>query len=48
MVRVRLKIVLDSLAFLFTIFLVGYGFRKGYDLVELIVYQIYFSVTIIS
>lgn len=48
MVRVKLKIVLDSLAFLFTIFLILYGFFKGYDLVEFFVYYMYFSVNIIS
>src|SRR3990167_1526954 len=38
----KLKDVLDIIAFIFTIFLVTYGFAKGYDLVELSIYNIYF------
>jgi len=43
----KLKDVLDIIAFIFTIFLVTYGFAKGYDLVELSIYNIYFIVIII-
>lgn len=46
--RIIAKNILDTLAFLFTIFLIGYGFIKGYDFIELTVYDMYFSVTIIS
>jgi hypothetical protein len=42
----KLKIVLDIIAFIFTIFLVVYGFSKGYDLIELSIYNIYFVVII--
>lgn len=44
----KLKDVLDIIAFIFTIFLVVYGFAKGYDLIELSVYNIYFIVIIIT
>ena len=42
------KYVLDIIAFVFTIFLVVYGFAKGYNLIELSVYNIYFIVIIVT
>ncbi|MBL7147575.1 MAG: hypothetical protein ISS82_02005 [Nanoarchaeota archaeon] len=43
-----IKDMLNGLAFFFTLFLVLYGLRKGYNLVELFVYNIYFMVIIIT
>lgn len=42
------KDILNGIAFILTIILVLYGFQKGYDVVELIVYNLYFIVVIIS
>ncbi len=39
---------LNGLAFFFTLFLILYGLRKGYNFVELFVYDIYFIVIIIT
>ncbi len=44
----ELKDILNALAFFFTIFLITYGFAKGYDLIELSIYNIYFTTMIIS
>jgi len=44
----RLKDALDIIAFVFTIFLIVYGFAKGYDFIELSVYNIYFVVIILT
>ena len=38
-----LKKVLDALTLVFTIFLVVYGFSKGYDLIEYLIYDLYLS-----
>ena len=40
--------VLDLLALFFTIFLLGYGFIRGYNLIELTIYNIYFIIIIIN
>ena len=40
--------VLNRLALVFSLFLVVYGFHKGYDLVELVIYNIYFVVMILA
>jgi len=45
---IKVKDVLNALAFIFTVFLVIYGFLKGYDLVEILVYNLYFIVAIIT
>lgn len=45
---ITLKDILNALAFMFTIFLVLYGLQKGYDLVELLIYDLYFMVVIIN
>jgi len=42
-----LKYLLNGLAFILTIVLVTYGFTKGYDLIELSIYNLYFIVIII-
>ena len=42
-----LKDLLNGLAFILTIVLVTYGFTKGYDLIELSIYNLYFIVIII-
>ena len=44
----KLKNFLDLLAFFFTAFLLVYGFAKGYDFVELMVYNLYFATIIFS
>ncbi len=44
----NIKDFLNGLAFVFTIFLIGYGFRNGYDLIELSVYNLYFITAISS
>ena len=41
------KDILNMLGFVFTIFLSLYGLTKGYDVVELVVYILYFSTIII-
>ena len=43
-----LKRVLDGLAFSFTTFLLIYGFVKGYDLTELVVYNLYFLTILLT
>lgn len=40
--------VLDILALFFTVGLLGYGFLKGYQLVELSIYNVYFLVVIMN
>ncbi|MBU2639252.1 MAG: hypothetical protein KKG75_00930 [Nanoarchaeota archaeon] len=40
--------VLDILALFFTVVLLAFGFSKGYHLVELTTYDIYFLVIIIN
>ncbi len=42
------KDILNGIAFILTIILVLYGFQKGYDVVELVIYNLYFVVVIIS
>jgi len=44
---VKLKGVLNIISFIFTLFLIVYGFSKGYNLVELGVYNLYFVTEII-
>lgn len=38
---ITLKDMLNVVSFIFTIFLVLYGLRKGYDNVELVLYNLY-------
>ena len=45
---IALKDVLNAIVFILTIVLVTYGFSKGYDLVELSIYNLYFLVVIIT
>lgn len=45
---IEIKDVLNALAFVFTLFLVFYGMAKGYDLVELTVYNLYFATISLS
>ena len=45
---ITVKDYLNSLAFIFTIILIIYGFRKGYDTIELTIYILYFIVAISS
>ncbi|MFH1592850.1 MAG: hypothetical protein ABIB47_05795 [Candidatus Woesearchaeota archaeon] len=42
-----IKDILNALGFVFTIFLSLYGLTKGYDVVELVVYVLYFTAIII-
>lgn len=44
---IDIKDIINALSFIFTVFLVIYGFQKGYDLIELYVYNLYF-ISIIS
>jgi hypothetical protein len=41
-------LIIDILSLIFTIFLMLYGFAKGFDLIELIVYVLWMITTIIS
>lgn len=41
-----LREILNGVAFILTVLLVLYGLQKGYDLVELFVYNLYFIVMI--
>ena len=41
------KEVLNAVAFVLTIVLVFYGMTKGYDVIELFIYNLYFVVIII-
>lgn len=43
-----LKNTLNTIAFILTLVLLVYGFSKGYDMVELSLYNIYFIVIIIT
>lgn len=45
---ITLKNFLDGLALTFTVFLITYSFIQGYDLIELIVYNLYFITVITS
>jgi len=45
---IALKNFLNGLALIFTIFLITYGFVQGYDLIELIIYDLYFITAITS
>ncbi len=45
---ITIRYLLNSIAFILTIFLVLYGLNKGFDLVELSVHVIYFAVIIIT
>ena len=45
---IKLKDVLNLISFVFTLFLLVYGFAKGYDFVELVIYNLYFITEIIS
>lgn len=40
--------ILDLLTLFFTVFLLGYGFLKGYYLIELTIYNVYFIVILIN
>lgn len=42
------KDFLNFLSFIFTIFLVVYGFSKGYDLIEIGIYNLYFLTEIVT
>jgi len=44
---VKIKDILNIVSFIFTLFLIVYGFAKGYDLVELGIYNLYFITEII-
>jgi len=44
----KLKDALDIIALVFTVFLIVYGFAKGYDRIEISVYNIYFIVIIVT
>ena len=39
---------LDIMAFLFTVFLLGFGFLRGYAIIELMTYNIYFIVVLLN
>jgi len=43
---VDIRDFLNGLGFIFTIFLMGYGFAKGYEIVELWIYNLYFITAI--
>lgn len=43
-----LKHTLDAIAFILTLVLLVYGFSKGYDMIEISLYNIYFVVVIIT
>ena len=43
-----IKDFLNGLAFILTIVLVGYGFSKGYDMIEVSIYYLYFITMITS
>lgn len=43
-----LKDSLNGLAFILTIVLIVYGFSKGYDLIEILIYYLYLIVMIIT
>ena len=45
---VTIKDVLNSIAFILTLVLIGYGSTKGFDIVELSVYNLYFITMIIT
>jgi len=45
---VAVKDILNAIAFILTLILVLYGFSKGYDLIELSIYNLYFMVIIIT
>ena len=40
--------ILNIVSFIFTAFLLIYGFAKGYDLIELVTYNLYFISQIIT
>lgn len=40
--------VLDILALFFTVILLSYGFAKGYQIIELSIYNIYFLMVLIN
>jgi len=42
-----IKDILNGLGFVFTLFLSLYGLTKGYDIIELVVYLLYFLSIII-
>ncbi len=42
-----IKDILNGLGFAFTLFLSIYGLTRGYDLIELLIYLIYFTTIII-
>jgi hypothetical protein len=42
------KKALNIITLILTLFLVVYGFTKGYDTIELLVYDIYFATIIIN
>ena len=46
--RVKTREILNLIAFIFTILIVGYGLTKGFDTLELFLHLIYFTVLIIS
>ncbi|MBS3151516.1 hypothetical protein J4443_04010 [Candidatus Woesearchaeota archaeon] len=39
---------LDIMALLFTVFLLGFGFLRGYAIIELMTYNIYFIVVLLN
>ena len=43
-----LKDLLNGLAFILTIVLIVYGFAKGYDIIEILIYYFYLIVVIIT
>lgn len=45
---IKIKDVLNAVAFILTLVLVLYGISKGYDLIEFFIYDIYFLVVIIA
>ena len=40
--------ILALLSLFFTVFLLGFGFVKGYNLIELTIYNLYFMIVIIN
>ena len=45
--KLTIKDILNFIAFLLTLTLLVYGLTKGYDLVELSIYNLYFIIVII-
>jgi len=43
----KIKDYLNTIAFILTLTLIIYGFTKGYDFIEIFIYNLYFIVMII-